>query len=166
MQALARHLNLLLPTLCYYYKRREDVIGDIALRHLDELRSRVGLAMDELADRDPAAMLRVFAREFLLHALAERDFHRLMTLYPLLAGASRARSFRQQFEVMREIVEGRLIAHAPALAARPELAQMLSRALLDALSGASCWLEPYGPVKPVEFAAMVADWVLDRASSA
>src|SRR4029077_20026082 len=29
MLTLAKHLNCLLPTLCYYYKKREDLIADI-----------------------------------------------------------------------------------------------------------------------------------------
>jgi len=51
-------------------------------------------------------------------------------------------------------VEGRLTAFAPSLAGKPESARALSRALLDTLSGAAVWLEPYGLVKPAAYAAM------------
>src|SRR3954470_22012194 len=40
MLSLAKHLNCLLPTLCYYYKKREELITDIVLRHVETLRTR------------------------------------------------------------------------------------------------------------------------------
>ena len=40
----------------------------------------------------------------------------------------------------------------------------LALGLLDALNGAATWLEPYGVVKPVDYAAMVTTWVLDQAA--
>src|SRR5579872_3754761 len=48
MLSLAKHLNCLLPTLCYYYKKREELIADIVLRHVETLRARTGFAMDEV----------------------------------------------------------------------------------------------------------------------
>src|SRR3984885_6457836 len=60
MLSLAKHLNCLLPTLCYYYKKREELITDIVLRHVETLRSRTGLAIDEAADETPAGELRAF----------------------------------------------------------------------------------------------------------
>jgi hypothetical protein len=62
------------------------------------------------------------------------------------------------------MVENRLTGHAPHLAGKPEAARALSRAMLDALSGAATWLEPYGVVKPVDYAAMVTEWLLDQAA--
>ncbi|MSP03273.1 MAG: TetR/AcrR family transcriptional regulator [Acetobacteraceae bacterium] len=164
MLSLARHLNCLLPTLCYYYKKREELITDIVLRHIETLRARTGLAIDETEDDSPSNELRAFAREYLLVALAEQDFHRVMVSYAGLAGPEEGRPFLLRQEVLREMVEGRLTAHAPALAGKPETARSLSRALLDTLSGAATWMEPYGVVKPVAYAAMVADWVLDQAA--
>jgi len=164
MLSLAKHLNCLLPTLCYYYKKREDLITDIVLRHVETLRTRTGLAMDESKDESPAGELHAFAREYLLVGIAERDFHCLMAGYPGLAGPEDGKPFATRQESLREIVEHRLTAHAPALAGTPETAHALSLALLDTLSGAAMWLEPYGVVKPVVFAAMVTDWALDQAS--
>jgi AcrR family transcriptional regulator len=164
MLSLAKHLNCLLPTLCYYYKKREELITDIVLRHVETLRTRTGLAMDEAENGDPASELRAFAREYLLVGLAEQDFHRVMVSYASLAGPLEGMPFIARFESLREIVEGRLTAHAPALAGRPEFARALSRAMLDTLSGAATWLEPYGVMKPVFYAEMVANWVLDQAS--
>ena len=46
MLSLAKHLNCLLPTLRYYYKKREELITDTVLRHVETLRARTGLAMD------------------------------------------------------------------------------------------------------------------------
>jgi AcrR family transcriptional regulator len=164
MLSLAKHLNCLLPTLCYYYKKREELITDIVLRHVETLRARTGLAMDEIKDDSPASELHAFAREYLLVGLAEQDFHRLMVGY---AGARRpddGNSFIQRRESLREMVESRLTAHAPSLAGKPEAARALSRAMLDTLSGAATWLEPYGVVKPVAYAAMVTDWLLDQAA--
>jgi AcrR family transcriptional regulator len=166
MLALARHLKCLLPTLCYYYKKREELIADIVLRHVETLRARTGLAIDEAADGSPAGELRAFAREYLLVALAERDFHRLMLVYADLAGPEDDEPFIARWESLREVVERRLTAHAPSLEGKPETAHALSRALLDSLSCAARWLEPYGVVKPVDYAAMVADWLLDQASRA
>jgi AcrR family transcriptional regulator len=166
MLALARHLKCLLPTLCYYYKKREELITDIVLRHVETLRSRTGLAIDEAADETPAGELRAFAREYLLVALAERDFHRLMLIYADLAGPEDGEPFHVRWESLREVVECQLTAHAPALEGKPETARALSRALLDTLSGGAAWLEPYGVVQPVVYAAMVADWLLDQASHA
>jgi AcrR family transcriptional regulator len=163
MLSLARHLNCLLPTLCYYYKKREELIADIVLRHAETLRTRTGLAMDESPDESPAGELRAFAREFLLVALAERDFHGLTVGFAGLAGPLDGRDFAARWESLREMVECRLTAHAPALAGKPETAKALSRTVLDTLSGAARWMEPYGPVKPVAYAAMVADWVLEQA---
>jgi AcrR family transcriptional regulator len=163
MLSLAKHLNCLLPTLCYYYKKREDLITDIVLRHLETLRIRTGLAMDESGGDSPAGELHAFAREYLLVSLAEQDFHRLMMGYPGLAGPEDGKSFVIRRESLRDIVEHRLTAHAPALAGKPESAHALSLALLDTLSGAATWLEPYGVVKPVGYAAMATDWVLDQA---
>ena len=40
MLSLAKHLNCLLPTLCYYYKKREELITDIVLRHVETLHTR------------------------------------------------------------------------------------------------------------------------------
>ncbi len=37
--------------------------------------------------------------------------------------------------------------------------------MLDSLSGAATWLEPYGVVKPIDYAAMVVGWLLDQATS-
>src|ERR1700689_770638 len=54
MLSLAKHLNCLLPTLCYYYKKREDLITDIVLRHVETLRTRTSLAMDTAEDDSPA----------------------------------------------------------------------------------------------------------------
>jgi AcrR family transcriptional regulator len=164
MLALARHLKCLLPTLCYYYKKREELIADIVLRHVETLRVRTGLAMDEVEDGSPANELRAFAREYLLVALAEQDFHRLMVGYADLAGPDGGKPFITRRESLREMVEGRLTAHAPSLAGKPEPARALSRAMLDTLSGAATWLEPYGVVKPVAYAAMVSDWLLDQAT--
>jgi len=164
MLSLARHLNCLLPSLCYYYKKRDELITDIVLRHVETLRTRASLAMDEAEDVSPAGELRAFAREYLLGAIAEQDFHRLMVSYSGLAGPRDGRDFTSRFECLREIVESRLTVHAPALGGKPETARALSRAMLDSLSGAATWLEPYGVVKPVAFAAMVTDWVLDQAA--
>ncbi len=166
MLSLARHLNCLLPTLCYYYKKREELIADIVLRHVETLRSRVGLAMDEAEDESPAGEVRAFAREYLLAALADQDFHCLATIYMGLAGPEDGQAFAARREALREIAESRLTAHAPSLAGKPETARALSQALIDSLGGAAVWLEPYGVVKPVAFAAMVADWVLDAAARA
>ncbi len=164
MLALARQLNCLLPTLCYYYKKREELIADIVLRHVETLRTRTGLAMDETDDETAAGELRAFAREYLLVALAEQDFHRLMVGFPSLTGPVDARDYMVRWESLREMVETRLTAHAPILAGKPETARSLSRALMDCLSGAALWLEPYGVVKPVTYATMAADWVLDQAA--
>src|ERR1700734_1485826 len=54
MLSLAKHLNCLLPTLCYYYKKREELITDIVLRHVEALHTRTGLAMDEAEDESPS----------------------------------------------------------------------------------------------------------------
>ena len=164
MLSLARHLNCLLPTLCYYYKKREELIADIVLRHIESLRARAGLAMDESQDESPAGEIRAFAREYLLAALAEQDFHRLMAGYAGLAGPLDGHAFLLRREALREMVETRLTAHAPMLAGKPATAQALSRGLLDTLSGAAIWMEPYGAVKPVAYAAMAADWVLGEAA--
>jgi len=163
MLSLAKHLNCLLPTLCYYYKKREELITDIVLRHVETLRARTCLAMDEAEDDSPSGELHAFAREYLLVALAEQDFHRLMVGYADLAGPVDGRPYVLRHEALREIVEGRLTAHAPSLAGKPEMARALSRSLLDTLSSAATWLEPYGAVKPVAFAAMVTNWLLDQA---
>ena len=164
MLSLARRMNCLLPTLCYYYKRREELITDIVLRHIETLRTRTSLAMDEAGDGHPCDELHAFAREYLLVALAEPDAHRLSLCYADLAGPAEARDFLARRETLREIVEGRLTAHAPGLAGKPETAWALSRALLDMLNGAAAWLEPYGTVKPVTHAAMAAGWALDQAA--
>jgi AcrR family transcriptional regulator len=164
MLSLAKHLNCLLPTLCYYYKKREELITDIVLRHVETLRTRTGLAMDGAEDESPSGELHAFAREYLLVGLAEQDFHRLMLCYPDLAGPADGQLFLQRRESLREIVEARLTAHAPCLAGKPETARALSGALLDTLSGAVLTLEPYGVVKPVTFAATATEWVLDQAA--
>src|SRR5277367_2603150 len=137
MLSLAKHLNCLLPTLCYYYKKREELISDIVLRHVETLRARTGLAMDEAEHDRPAGELHAFAREYLLAGLAEQDFHRLMVGYAELAGPSDGLPFITRRETLRQMVEGRLIAHAPALGEKPEAARALSQTLLDALSGAA-----------------------------
>jgi AcrR family transcriptional regulator len=165
MLSLAKHLNCLLPTLCYYYKKREELITDIVLRHVETLRTRTSLAMDEVEDDSPGNELHAFAREYLLVGLAEQDFHRLMVGYADLAGPAGGKPFIMRRESLREMVELRLTAHAPSLAGKPETARALSRAMLDTLSGAATWLEPYGAVKPVAYAAMVADWVLGQATN-
>ena len=134
------------------------------LRHVETLRARTGLAMDEVEDGSPANELHAFAREYLLVALAEQDFHRLMVGYADLAGPEDGKPFITRRESLREIVESRLTAHAPSLAGKPDTARALSRAMLDSLSGAATWLEPYGVVKPVAYAAMVTDWLLDQAT--
>ena len=164
MLSLAKHLDCLLPTLCYYYKKRQELITDIVLRHVETLRARTGLAMDEVEDDSPAGELHAFSREYLLVALAERDFHRLMMTYAELAGPVDGNAFMLRRESLREIVENRLTAHAPGLAGKPEAARSLSHAMLDTLSGAATRLEPYGAVKPVAYAEMVADWLLDQAA--
>jgi AcrR family transcriptional regulator len=164
MLSLAKHLNCLLPTLCYYYKKREELITDIVLRHIETLRARTALAMDESEDEGPASELHAFAREYLLVGLAEQDFHRLMVSYAALAGPGEGKPFILRRESLREMVEFRLTAHAPGLAGKPETARALSHAMLDALSGGATALEPYGVVKPVAYAAMVTDWLLDQAA--
>jgi AcrR family transcriptional regulator len=164
MLALAKHLNCLLPTLCYYYKKREELITDIVLRHVETLHARTSLAMDEAGDESPAGELHAFAREYLLVGLAEQDFHRLTVSYAALAGPAEGRPFTARRESLREMVEFRLTAHAPGLAGKPEAAYALSRTMLDTLSGAAASLEPYGAVKPVDFAAMVTDWLLAQAT--
>lgn len=164
MLSLAKHLNCLLPTLCYYYKKREELITDIVLRHIETLRARTALAMDDTKDGSPANELHAFAREFLLVGLAEQDFHRLMVGYADLAGPVEGAPFITRRESLREIVENRLTAHAPGLAGKPETARALSRAMLDTLSSAATSLDPYGVVKPVDYAAMVTDWLLDQAT--
>jgi len=164
MLSLAKHLNCLLPTLCYYYKKREELITDIVLRHAEALRARTSAAMDESEDQSPSGVLHAFAREYLLVGLAEQDFHRLMLGYADLAGPMDGKPFIARREAMRQVVEGRLTAHAPHLAHSPEMAHTLSVAMLDALSAAALSLEPYGVVKPVAYAAMVTDWLLDQAS--
>ena len=164
MLSLAKHLNCLLPTLCYYYKKREELITDIVLRHVETLRARTGLAIDAVEDDNPASELHAFAREYLLVGLAEQDFHRLMVLYADLAGPVDGKPYIMRRESLREMVESRLTAYAPGLAGKPEAARALSHAMLDTLSGAVGWLEPYGVVKPVAFAAMVTDWLLDQAT--
>jgi AcrR family transcriptional regulator len=164
MLSLAKHLNCLLPTLCYYYKKREELITDIVLRHVETLRARTGLAMDAAEDDSPAGELQAFAREYLLVGIAEQDFHRLMVRYAGLAGPVDGKVFIMRIESLREMVEGRLTAHAPGLAGKPETARALSLAMLDTLSAAATTLEPYGVVKPVDYAAMVTDWLLDQAT--
>jgi len=164
MLSLAKHLNCLLPTLCYYYKKREELITDIVLRHLETLRARTGAAMEESEDDSPAAELHAFAREYLLVGLAEQDFHRLMVGYADLAGPEDGKPFILRRERLRELVEQRMTAHAPGLAGKPETARALSLAMIDTLSAAAGSLEPYGAVKPVAYAAMVTDWLLDQAA--
>ena len=164
MLSLAKHLNCLLPTLCYYYKKREELITDIVLRHVETLRARTSLAMDEVEDDSPTSELHAFAREYLLVGLAEQDFHRLMVGYAELAGPVDGNAFIMRRESLREVVENRLSAHAPGLAGKPEAARALSRAMLDVLSAAATSLEPYGAVKPVVYAGMVTDWLLDQAA--
>ncbi len=164
MLSLARHLKCLLPTLCYYYKKREELIADIAMRHLETLRARTVLAMDAVKDENPSAELHAFAREYLLVALAEQDFHRLTMRYADLAGPAEGQKFIARQEALREIVASRLTAHSPGLAGKPETARALSQAMIDTIGGAANWLEPYGAVKPVAYAAMVATWVLDQAA--
>jgi AcrR family transcriptional regulator len=166
MLSLAKHLNCLLPTLCYYYKKREELITDIVLRHIETLHTRTGLAMDVTEEGSPAGELHAFAREYLLVGLAEQDFHRLMVGYADLAGPVEGKAFITRRESLREMVECRLTGHAPGLAGKPEAARALSRSMLDILSGAATSLEPYGVVKPVTYAAMVADWLLDQATRA
>jgi hypothetical protein len=119
--------------------------------------------MDESEDDSPAAELHAFAREYLLVGLAEQDFHRLMVGYADLSGPVGGKPFITRRESLREMVESRLTAHAPSLAGKPETARALSQAMLDTLSGAANWLEPYGVVKPVAYAAMVTDWLLNQA---
>src|SRR3984885_14051330 len=85
MLSLAKHLNCLLPTLCYYYKKREELITDIVLRHVETLRAS-GLAVGEVMNETPESELRAFAREYLLVALAEREAHKLTVIYGDLAG--------------------------------------------------------------------------------
>jgi AcrR family transcriptional regulator len=153
-----------LPTLCYYYKKREELITDIVLRHIETLRARTALAMEESGDAGPAGELHAFAREYLLVGLAEQDFHRLMVSYAGLAGPREGRPFILRRESLREMVEFRLTAHAPGLAGKPETARALSHAMLDALSGGATGLEAYGVVKPVAYAAMVTDGLLDQAA--
>jgi AcrR family transcriptional regulator len=164
MLALAKHLNCLLPTLCYYYKKREELITDIVLRHVETLHTRTSLAMDEAEDESPAGELHAFAREYLLVGLAEQEFHRLMVSYAALAGPVEGKPFITRRESLREMVEFRLTAYAPGLAGKPEAAHVLGRTMLDTLSGAAASLEPYGVVKPVAYAAMVTDWLLDQAT--
>jgi len=164
MLSLAKHLNCLLPTLCYYYKKREELITDIVLRHVEALHTRTSLAMNEAEDESPSGELHAFAREYLLVGLAEQDFHRLMVVYANLAGPAEGRPFITRRESLREMVQFRLTAHAPGLAGKPEAARALSRTMLDTLSGAAASLEPYGVVKPVVYAAMVTDWLLDQAT--
>jgi AcrR family transcriptional regulator len=166
MLALARHLQCLLPTLCYYYKKREDLITDMVMRHIDGVRTRTSLAMDAVSDGNPAGELHAFAQEYLLAGIAERDFHRLTIGFAELAGPREGQSFLTRRETLREIVERRLTLHAPSLAGKPETARALSHALIDALNGAACWLEPYGIVKPAAYAGMIADWVLAEAARA
>src|SRR5580658_8367616 len=105
MLALARHLKCLLPTLCYYYKKREELISDIVLRHVETLRARTSLAMDEIKDDNPCNALHAFAREYLLVGLAEQDFHRLMVAYAALAGPMDGADFITRREALREMVE-------------------------------------------------------------
>src|SRR5580704_7311692 len=105
MLSLAKHLNCLLPTLCYYYKKREELITDIVLRHVETLRARTSLAMDESEDYNPASELHAFAREYLLVGLAEQDFHTLMVGYAGLAGPIDGRLFIARRESLREMVE-------------------------------------------------------------
>jgi AcrR family transcriptional regulator len=163
MLSLAKHLNCLLPTLCYYYKKREELITDIVLRHIETLRARTALAMDDIKEDNPAGRLHAFAREYLLVGLAEQDFHRLMVEYADLAGPLDGLQFMTCRDALREVVESLLIAHAPGLAGKPDGASALSHALLDTLSGAATRLRPYGVVKPAAFAAMTTDWVLAQA---
>src|ERR1700736_4584143 len=101
MLSLAKHLNCLLPTLCYYYRKREELITDIVLRHLETLRARTGQAMDAAEEGSPASELHAFAREYLLVALAEQDFHRLMLRYPDLAGPSEGKVYAVLKESLR-----------------------------------------------------------------
>jgi hypothetical protein len=108
--------------------------------------------------------LHAFAREYLLVGLAEQDFHRLMVSYAGLAGPVEGRQFITRHESLREMVEFRLTAYAPGLAGKPEAARALGRTMLDTLSGAAASLEPYGAVKPVVYATMVTDWLLDQAA--
>ena len=164
MLSLARHLQCLLPTLCYYYKRREDLITDIVLRHIETLRTQVDQAMDEAEDGSPRGELHAFARAYLLTGIADRDFHRIMLGFAGLAGPRDGQTFLKRRESLRDLVERRLTLHAPALAGKPETAHALSQSLLDTLNGAASWLEPYGVVKPAAFAAMAADRVLDEAA--
>ena len=163
MLSLAKHLNCLLPTLCYYYKKREELITDIVLRHIETLRTRTGIAIDEVEDRSPSGELHAFAREYLLVGLAEQDFHTLMVGYAGLAGPVDGQPFTLRRGSLQAMVESRLTLHA-GLSGKPETVQALSHAMLDALNGATLWLEPYGVVKPVAYAAMVTDWVLDQAA--
>jgi AcrR family transcriptional regulator len=161
MLALARHLKCLLPTLCYYYKKREELITDIVLRHVETLRSRAGLAIDGAAEETPTGKLRAFAREYLLVALAEREAHKLTVIYGDLAGPEDGEPFYARWELLREVVERLLAASAPEMPR--DACRALSRTLLDALNGAARWLEPYGLVHPVDYAGMIVDWVLGEA---
>jgi AcrR family transcriptional regulator len=166
MLALAKYLQCLLPTLCYYYKKREDLITDIVMRHIETLRHRTAQAMDDVADGRPDTELHMFARAYLLAGIAEQDAHRIMITYAGLAGPEDGQTFLTRRESLREIVERRLTLHAPSLAGKPETARALSHAVLDTLNGAAAWMEPYGVVKPPAYAAMVADWALEQAARA
>jgi len=134
------------------------------LRHVEALHTRCSLAMDAAKDDGAAGELHAFAREYLLVGLAEQNFHRLMVCYADLAGPIEGETFIGRRKTLREAIETRLTGHAPDLAGKPETARVLSRTMLDTLNGAVASLEPYGVVKPVAYAAMVTDWLLEQAA--
>jgi AcrR family transcriptional regulator/antitoxin (DNA-binding transcriptional repressor) of toxin-antitoxin stability system len=136
----------------YYYRNREDLLGDILIDHVLCLTQRVGAAHDATEAASPVARLHALVLAFHETVLAARDAHRAMLFnIGLLPPRWQSAVLGRYRLLLDTFVE-------PVLAAVPDLPLEHARAALlplleRLLSGPVFWVEPV-PTPPIDADAL------------
>jgi AcrR family transcriptional regulator len=128
----------------YYYRNRNELLTDLLVNHVLAINAPVCAAFDATLETAPHQRMTALFAAFLGAVHADPDAHRTLRLNTaLLPDAHRSAvvgRYRQILATLREAMEGCV----PALAEQPDIAKMLVRIAVGAMSESVNWFRDDG----------------------
>jgi TetR/AcrR family transcriptional regulator len=160
LRAVAQAAHLGPTTVYYYYRDRDDLLTDLLVNHVQAINAPVCAAFDATQEAAPHERMTALLAAFLAAVHADPDAHRTLRLNTaLLSDAHRPRvvgRYRQILATLREALEGCV----PALAGQPEMAKLLVRLVVGAMSESVAWFRDDGPMGAQDLAILLAAQML------
>ena len=151
----------------YYYRNREDLLGDILVDHVISLAQLVCAAYDETEGAEPLTRLDAMMLAFHDAVLRGRDAHRAMLFNLGLLPPAWQSAVLGRYRLLLDTFVEPLVQMVPALP-RPHATAVLLPLLERLLSGPAFWVEPIAapPADPQDLgrhARVLAQMVLTAA---